>query len=172
MKPYSLINSQIATHKMPMTVYDQRRENLRSLIKQWDGPGPLATKLGYSNASFLVQMAGPNPSREVTEKTARAVEQKLDLPALWLDTAPKKKAGGTVAKRPAEKKPDITESQPIVDNGLFHEAIRLVGQTAEETGITLAPSKLADVVTLIYDDAKNKGSVRLDYVQQILHLLR
>lgn len=37
--------------------YTNRRENLRKLIEQWGGSSTLATKLGYSNASFLVQMA-------------------------------------------------------------------------------------------------------------------
>lgn len=51
--------------------YNYGRENLRALVEQWGGPLPIARKLGYSNASFVVQMCGPNPTREVTEKTAR-----------------------------------------------------------------------------------------------------
>lgn len=64
------------------TTLDYRRENLRKLIEQWGGPLPLSKKLGYANASFLVQMAGPHPTREVSEKTARTIEMKLELPTL------------------------------------------------------------------------------------------
>lgn len=73
------------------TEYTYRRENLRRLIEQWDGPSNLANKLGYTNASFLVQMAGPNPIRDVSERTARKIEGKLDLPRGYLDRKP---AGG------------------------------------------------------------------------------
>ena len=70
------------------TVYEYRRENLRRLIEQWHGPGALGAKLGYSNASFLVQMCGPNPTREISERTARKGERTLDLPVWWLDGEP------------------------------------------------------------------------------------
>ena len=67
---------------------DLRRDNLRRLIQQHDGPAALARRLGYKNAAFLVQMAGPHPSRPVTERTARGFEEKLKLPSGWLDAAP------------------------------------------------------------------------------------
>jgi hypothetical protein len=68
-------------------VYETRRENLRLLIgSRADGVKQLAQELGYSGQSFLSQMAGPNPVRNVSETTARAIEQKLGLPAGWLDT--------------------------------------------------------------------------------------
>lgn len=64
-----------------MDVFKQRRENLRKLVKEWSGPNNLAAKLGYTNASYLVQMVGPNPIREVSEKTARKIETALGLSA-------------------------------------------------------------------------------------------
>lgn len=61
------------------TKHDYRRENLRRLFDTVGGPTALAKQLGYSNSSFLVQMAGPNPIRQITETTARRFEKQLDL---------------------------------------------------------------------------------------------
>ncbi len=58
---------------------ENRRANLRALIGQHGGPKAFSELMGYKTPSFLVQMAGPNPSRPVTEDTARAVEAKLGL---------------------------------------------------------------------------------------------
>lgn len=63
-----------------VTVYDVRRTNLRRLMQQWGGPTALAAHLGHSNGSYLAQLAGPNPKREVGERTARQIEAKLGLP--------------------------------------------------------------------------------------------
>jgi hypothetical protein len=62
-----------------------RRENLRTLIREDGGPGSLATKLGHTNPSFLSQLAGPTPTRNVSEKVARDIEQQLGLLYKWLD---------------------------------------------------------------------------------------
>lgn len=67
------------------SVYEQRRENLRELMRTWGGPSSLAKKLGHSNGSYLAQLAGPHPSREVSERVAREMESKLGLPTNWLD---------------------------------------------------------------------------------------
>ena len=50
---------------------DTRLANLRALLKEWDGPTNLSKRLGYRSPAFLVQIAGPNPSRTLSEKTAR-----------------------------------------------------------------------------------------------------
>jgi hypothetical protein len=136
------------------TAFDNRRENLRRLIEQWNGPAALAAKLGYKTASFMVQMAGPNPTREVTEKTARKIEDDLGLPAGWLDG-----------------KPD-TRPSPGVDTNQVAEIIRLVGHTAEEMGVKLPNTKLADVVALVYSDAQTNKTLRVEYLQQLLRLLK
>lgn len=138
-----------------MTVLDNRRENLRRLIEQWHGPGPLASKLGYSNASFIVQMAGPNPTREVTEKTARKIELALNLPRLWLDEPPP--SNGT---------------SPTVDTKLLIDIVKVVGNMAVDIGVTLTPDKLADFVALAYEDAQEHRGLRTDFIGRILQLLR
>ena len=139
---------------MASNVYAFRRENLRKLIDQWHGPGALGAKLGYSNASFLVQMAGPNPTREVSERTARKVERALDLPVGWLDSEPEK------------------EKAPVVDTVKVSEVIRLVGQAVEEANVKLSASKFADVVSLAYADAQSAGGVRPDFIRQLIALTK
>lgn len=61
-----------------------RRARLRQLMNE-RGANKLARELGYSNASFLSQMAGPNPIRDVTEKAARTYEQRLSLPVGYFE---------------------------------------------------------------------------------------
>lgn len=67
------------------TIHDFRRENLRKLADTMGGPSALAKKLGYANSSFIVQMVGPHPIRQVSEFTARKFEQALDLVPNALD---------------------------------------------------------------------------------------
>lgn len=133
------------------TEYLNRRENLRRLIEQWDGPSNLAIKLGYSNASFLVQMAGPNPIRDVSERTARKIETKLDLPRGYLD-----------------KKPTNTNTE--VSTELVTSVVRYVAQACSDAGVRLTPEKLADVVTVIYQDAVDNGKIREAFAKQIIQL--
>lgn len=103
-----------------------RLVNLRRLISERGGPAELARVLGYSNASFLVQMAGPNPMRAVTEKTARAFERKLGLPEGWLD-----------ASAPVAATPDVPVNVDV---------IKLVGQVLQDEKISLPPLRYTDLV--------------------------
>lgn len=77
-----------------------RIENLRKLIHRHGGSAALARELGHANAAYLTHMAGPNPSRPITEKAARKIEQKLGLEIGWLDggstPAPKKREADSV----------------------------------------------------------------------------
>lgn len=134
-------------------VYGVRRDKLRSLIEEWGGPKPLSKKLGYKNASFLVQMAGPNPTRDVTERTARSIEQKLELPRGWMD------------------KDEGPSTPATVDTNLVGAVIRAIGQEADDLGVKLSHSKLADVVLLVYSDAEVTGRIRLEFVKQVLKLM-
>lgn len=67
-------------------IFEIRRENLRRKIREAGGPGSLTMQLNLSNPSYLSHLAGPTPSRVITEKTARKVEALLGLPQYWLDT--------------------------------------------------------------------------------------
>lgn len=137
-------------------VYERRREHLRLLIEQWGGPGALARKLGYKNSSFLVQMCGPSPTREVTEHTARRIEQALALPTGWLDDHSDNKA-----------------AVPHVDMSQVATIIRVLVQTAEDEGIKLTPAKLGDLVALVYQDAEaHDNKIRQDFIDKVLQLVK
>lgn len=70
-------------------IFEIRRENLRRKIREAGGPGSLTLQLNLSNPSYLSHLAGPTPSRVITEKTARKVESLLGLPSGWLDVEEK-----------------------------------------------------------------------------------
>lgn len=134
--------------------FTHRRENLRRLIEQWGGPSSLAAKLGYTNASFLVQMAGPHPIREVSEKTARKIEKTLDLPAGYLDGRPERGAA------------------PKVSTELITKVVRVVGDACQDAGVKLTPAKFADLVAVVYQDAEQAGDVRGGFVKSLIQLTK
>jgi hypothetical protein len=143
---------------------DNRRENLRRLIKEYDGPKELAEKLGYANASFLVQMTGPNPTREVTEKTARKFEAKLGIEEGSLDWP--------ANQRPVLK-PVPGKAPAAQDTSLAVDIVRLVGQVCEEQGVTLPAVKFADVVALALADAAETGrQPTAEHLRRLVALLK
>lgn len=140
---------------------DYRLSNLRRLIDDAGGPSSLAKKLGYSNASFLVQMAGPNPMRKVTEKTARAFEEKLGLPAGYLD-----QPSGASAP-PAGSTPPPQSVPFTVD------LIRLVGKVLDEEKVSLPPPRFADLVAfaLVESEAQRKMA-DADQIRRVVALMK
>lgn len=127
-----------------MSINETRVENLRRLIRDSGGPSALAKRLGYSNASFLVQMAGPTPIRQVTEKTARNIETKLGLQAGTLDSG-----------------------LPTPDVALTVDVIRLVGKVLEDEGVALPPVRFAELVAFALTEKPSSESMR-----QVVKLLR
>jgi hypothetical protein len=68
-----------------MDIGEIRRARLRRLINEYGGQLPLARAIGQFGASYLTQLAGPHPTRAVSEMFARKVERALDLPYGWMD---------------------------------------------------------------------------------------
>lgn len=143
-----------------MTIADIRRTNLRTLIEQHGGVSRLSEKLGYSSPSFLVQQAGPNPSREVTEKSARRFEQKLGLEPGTLDRNPI----GTSA----------APASVAIDTGVISDVIRLVGTLmAREQVPVPAPERFADLLALAVTDTLEHGGVpRESHIRSVVRLLK
>lgn len=71
------------THPIARLV-ETRRKNLRRLADQ-HGASALADLLGHSNPSYMSQMIGPNPTRVVSERTAREIEWHLGIEPGSLD---------------------------------------------------------------------------------------
>lgn len=136
-----------------MNISNLRKMNLRALIAQWGGPTNLAKKLGHSGPSYLAQLVSEN--RPVTEKAARAIEQKLDMEIGWLD----REHTGTIT--------------PVrVDQTLITKAVLAVGAALEEHGLQVKPAKFADLVALVYEEAAKTGDVGEALIQRIVRLLK
>lgn len=134
------------------SVYDTRRENLRKLTHQWGGPTSLAKKLGHANGSYLAQLAGPNPSREVSERVAREIETKLGLPANWLDT-------------------EHGEPRQLDDEALG-ACVRAVAAALRDVGHRATPDQMADLAALAYEHTKLVGRVDEAFINKIVRLTK
>ena len=156
------------------TLPDIRRENLRKLMTETDGPTALAKRLGYTNGSFLVQMAGPNPMRQVTEKTARRFEKTLRLPSGWFDEP---RGNPTLAKpaktAPAGHTPAPTSPAGAMSAQQVADVIRLVGVVLDAEQVQLPPIRFADIVALAWEDTvEHSGTARPEYVRQLVKLVK
>jgi hypothetical protein len=138
---------------------DTRRTNVRALIEQRGGLSKLSRAMGYKNPSFLSQMTGPEPTRDITEKTARKIETILHLPSGSLD-----------ADTPAAPPP----AQPLrsADVELIAAVVRMVGGACEAEGAAPSTIKFAELVALAYSDSVDHGSLREDHVKQLVRLVK
>lgn len=135
------------------TIYDTRRDNLRALMGQWGGPTSLSRKLGHANGSYIAQIAGPNPTRQISERVAREIEATLGLPAGWMDQdqAP----GGTA-----------------LDDTALTECVRCVTTVLRDAGLKPEPQAYAQLVALTYDRFKLVGRIDETYVVKLASLLK
>jgi hypothetical protein len=135
-----------------MDIYDIRRSNLRKLMAQWGGPTSLAAKLGHSNGSYIAQLVGPHPSREISEKVARGIEAKLGLPFAYLD--------GHLGNKAA------------VDEPLLAKCIRAVAAALEDAGSRPGHERFGELVALAYDQAAGTGACDETYINRLVRLLK
>ncbi len=144
-----------------MKLTELRRDNLRELMRVHSASG-LSNMLGYRQPTFLSQMAGPNPTREVTEKTVRNYERKLGLPVGALD----KPLGA------APDAPPTVEAAPA-SGELVADVIRLVGTICSDEKVELPTMKFADVVALAFiDTMEHNQKPRPDHIKQLVRLLK
>lgn len=127
--------------------------NLRKLITQYEGVSNLAEKLGYANSSFLVQMAGPHPDRAITERTARKIEQTLELSDRWLDN---------------EELAVLHDPKP--NNDLVRKSIQATAAAIEAAGKEMSATKIGDLALLVYEDAVEHGAVREEYIATLMRI--
>ncbi len=130
------------------SVHETRRINLRRLIEQQGGPTAVALRLGYSNGSFLAHLAGPHPTRQISEKVARGIERKLALRTGWLDA----------------------EDMPHLDDVLLAQSIQAVTAVALEYDRRVQPAKFAELVSIVYDHAVRTGECDTAFVQRLVRL--
>lgn len=164
------------------TVADYRRENLRRLIDAHDGPSKLAQKLGYTNASFLSQMAGPNPIRSVTEETAREYEKQLGLPPGSLDVEvelehEQRLLEGRSPGRGSRAAPlptgELEAQVKRLDTQDMMALVRMVGRVCAEENVNLSPMKYSDIVALVIEDCEVRGGqLRHEYIRTLVGLTK
>lgn len=134
------------------SVYEQRRINLRELMKSWGGPTSLAKKLNHSNGSYLAQLAGPNPSREISEKVAREIETTLGLALGWMDSE--------------------HSGNARVDDEALAECVRATTTAVREFKLKLKPDVFGTLVGLVYDHYRLVGRIDEPYIAKLVRLLR
>lgn len=135
------------------SVYEIRRENLRKLMTEWGGPTSLAKKLGHANGSYIAQLAGPHPSREVSEKVAREIESKLGLPTAWMDH-------------------DHDGRGRRIDDQALGECVRAVAAAIRDEGLRPDPDTYANLVSLTYEQAKLTGKIDESYIKKLVRLTK
>ena len=122
-------------------------------MQQWGGPTSLAKKLGHSNGSYIAQLAGPHPTRDVSEKVAREIERILQLPDAWMDHRHKGQPG-----------------QP--DTGTLIDVIASVRDALDNEGVKAQRAKMEELVNLVYERAQEEGSVSPDYMRRLIKLMK
>lgn len=135
------------------SVFDIRRDNLRKLMEQWGGPTSLSVKLGHSNGSYVAQLAGPHPSREVSEKVAREIERKLSLPSGWMD-------------RPQKGKPGQPDTETLI------EVVALAHDLLDGMAVKIAKDKFTEIVNLVYERTQETGQQQSEYARRLIQLLK
>lgn len=129
-----------------MNTHTLRRENLRTYIRSHGGPTRVALRLGHSNGSYISQIAGPHPTKHVSETVARAIEEKLALPDGWLDQ-------------------DTPAPVRIIED-LLVEVTRAVVTHAQH----LPPDKVAEIIGLVYVVSRITGTVDDAMVAKFVHI--
>ncbi len=139
-----------------MDITETRIANARRAFAQAGGVGKVAKKLGYANASFLVQIFGPNPTRAPSEKTMRKIESALVLPSGSLDwpaaASWSPEPGISLAASPASVRSSVNVEQ-------LGKAIVFVKRLESEEQVQLNAERLATLVAMVYDDAAEHGGL-------------
>lgn len=164
-----------------------RLSNLRALIEQHQGPNNLAAAVGYTNASFLVQMAGPHPTRPITERTARKIEAALSLPPMWLDSAHAGTPSAQPAAPPSAPPAGLAPPPPVqaIPAGLYpteEDRQRLARNTGaiarhvlaacRSAGLEVTDETFGKLVALAVLDAIEHGEVRASRIAALVDLMQ
>lgn len=132
-----------------------RRVNLRKLVSEYDGMNSLARALGLARGAYISQLLSEPATRTISEKTARAWEEKLGKPKGWMDGVA-----------------DTTAARPAVDAALLAQTIAAVDGALKGAKVSLAPAQFADLVALGYTDAISSGRVDANRIGMIVSLIR
>lgn len=130
-----------------MKIREIRRDNLRVLAKKYGGASQLAKKIGMTK-SWLSQLIGKNPDREMGDQAARNIEKILGLTEGWLDS---------------------THTKGNADQETLIEAVRLVIEVLREERVSLPSEKVALLVYAVYSRLE-AGTVSRSAVRELVAL--
>lgn len=145
-------------------------------MRDMGGPQSLALKLGLANPSFISHLAGPNPTRTVTEKAARKIEGDLGLEPLWLDvdnqtrvTYKSESDNKVVSIKSSDVKTQHHEST-VSDNNI--DTVRLtecIEKVISKRG-NLSSAQLSKIITTAYN-SNNTGDILERLIDSIIELM-
>lgn len=151
------------------TIYEIRRENLRTLIRE-RGNSELSKAAGYSSASYISQMAGRKARRQVTEQTARKIEDGLSLPQYWLDQE------CDLRNNPTSVTTSSVAPPPPEDSGLailfsnqtqFFLCAAAVSNAMASAGTNLSTKKFTAIATTLLNQA-DQSEIALEKAAKLL----
>lgn len=134
----------------------QRRANLKQILREQGGPASFAKALGQAGPSFLSQMV--NGHRVISEKTSRRIEEAAGKPQYWMDHAHSSVDGMGPA------------ASVQVDPSFVGGAVKMVAEIQQELDATLSPGKYAEIVNLVYENAQRTGKLDRDFSMRLVKL--
>ena len=134
-----------------------RRKNLRQLVSKYEGMNGLARALGLAKGAYISQLLTDPPVRTISEKTARKWEQQLGLADRWLDRQSSGQASAATTS---------------IDADLLERVLTAVLEELKKAGVTLAPARLSELVTMQYTDAVALGGADHARIRKIVGLLK
>lgn len=155
----------------PLSIYDTRRENLRILFKRHGGKTKVALKLGHANASYMSQLAGPNPTKKISEDVARDIEKKLELEEGCMDV-PGMGRVAAITKVPEAQEPPAEYAAPSESSRQ-----RLIDATAVVLDVTnrapnaLPPSKIGELIALAFFTHRGDGTIDKTLIEEVVRVL-
>lgn len=139
---------------MNRSIEELRRKNLALLKEQWGGEWQsLAKKIGKSPSHLSQIQSGHRP---FTEKTARAIEQKLVLAERWLDlehdSAPQR----------------VSQNE---DAGVLARVIAAIDSALKAENADVGRGKYGRLVTFIYEDSRERGAQNESWIRRLVKLI-
>lgn len=119
-----------------------RRKNLRALVNKADSGAAFAKQADIA-PSLLSQILSQNPTRNIGDRLARKIEEKLSLPPGWLDSM----HGTDHEQKPVEQ---IKVSE---DGSSRYQALLTLGKLIED----FTPSELAELEAQVELIRRRKG---------------
>jgi hypothetical protein len=96
-------------------------------------------------------MTGPHPIREVSERTARRIEAKLDLPAGWMD---------------------INDHHEVAADIDLVVLIRDVTRALIEEKVDVPSAKFGELVVLALEHSRKAGKVDIPWIRSVVRLIK